>query len=45
LKNSIIDLLLMDERLGVRIAREAGLAVTGTLGVLLQARKSIACSP
>jgi predicted nucleic acid-binding protein len=31
------DLLLMDERLGVRIARELGLAVTGTLGVLLQA--------
>lgn len=31
------DLLLMDERLGVRIAREQGLAVTGTLGVLLQA--------
>ena len=31
------DLLLMDERLGVRIAREQGLSVTGTLGVLLQA--------
>ena len=31
------DLLLMDEKLGVRIAREQGLAVTGTLGVLLQA--------
>jgi predicted nucleic acid-binding protein len=27
----------MDERLGVRIAREQGLAVTGTLGVLRQA--------
>jgi predicted nucleic acid-binding protein len=33
------DLLLMDERLGVRIAREQGLAVTGTLGVLLQASR------
>lgn len=33
------DLLLMDEKLGVRIAREEGLAVTGTLGVLLQAAK------
>jgi predicted nucleic acid-binding protein len=33
------DLLLMDEKLGVRIAREQGLAVTGTLGVLLQAAK------
>ena len=33
------DLLLMDERLGVRIAREQGLAVTGTLGVLLQAAR------
>jgi predicted nucleic acid-binding protein len=31
------DLLLMDETLGVRIAREQGLAVTGTLGVLPQA--------
>ena len=31
------DLLLMDERLGVRIARRQGLSVTGTLGVLLQA--------
>jgi len=33
------DLLLMDERLGVRLAREQGLAVTGTLGVLLQAAR------
>jgi predicted nucleic acid-binding protein len=33
------DLLLMDEILGVRIAREEGLAVTGTLGVLLQAAR------
>jgi hypothetical protein len=29
----------MDERLGVRIAREQGLAVTGTLGVLVQAAR------
>jgi predicted nucleic acid-binding protein len=33
------DLLLMDERLGVRIARAHGLAVTGTLGSLLQAAR------
>jgi predicted nucleic acid-binding protein len=31
------DLVLMDERTGVRVARERGLRVTGTLGVLLQA--------
>lgn len=36
-KQAQADLLLMDEKLGVRIAREHGLAVTGTLGVLLQA--------
>lgn len=29
----------MDEKLGVRLAREEGLAVTGTLGVLLQAAR------
>ena len=33
------DLLLMDEKLGVRIAREQGLAVAGTLGVLVQATR------
>jgi len=31
------DLLLMDEKIGVRLARRQGLAVTGTLGVLVQA--------
>jgi len=31
-----VDLLLMDERTGVRIARQLGLTVTGTLGVLIQ---------
>jgi predicted nucleic acid-binding protein len=36
-KREQADLVLMDEKLGVRIAREQGLAVTGTLGVLLQA--------
>ena len=36
-KREHADLLLMDEKIGVRIAREQGLAVTGTLGVLLQA--------
>jgi predicted nucleic acid-binding protein len=38
-KREHADLLLMDEKLGVRIAREQGLAVTGTLGVLLQAAR------
>lgn len=38
-KREHADLVLMDERLGVRIAREEGLAVTGTLGVLLQATR------
>ena len=32
-------LLLMDERQGVRVARQKGLAVTGTLGVLVQAAR------
>ncbi len=38
-KRAHADLLLMDERLGVRIARANGLAVTGTLGTLLQAAR------
>jgi predicted nucleic acid-binding protein len=38
-KQEHADLLLMDERLGVQIAREQGLAVTGTLGVLVQATR------
>jgi predicted nucleic acid-binding protein len=38
-KQEHADLLLMDEKLGVRIAREQGLAVTGTLGVLMQATR------
>lgn len=38
-KREHADLLLMDEKLGVRIAREHGFAVTGTVGVLLQAAK------
>ncbi len=32
-------LLLMDEKLGVRLARLQGLTVTGTLGVLMQAAR------
>ena len=40
-KRERADLLLMDEKLGVRIAREDGLAVTGTLGVLLQAARHL----
>ena len=36
-KQEHADLLLMDEKLGVRIAREQGLAVSGTLSVLVQA--------
>jgi len=38
-KRAHADLVLMDEKLGVRIAREQGLAVTGTLGVLVQAAR------
>jgi predicted nucleic acid-binding protein len=33
------DLLLMDEKKGVRLARRQGLEVTGTLGVLMQAAR------
>jgi predicted nucleic acid-binding protein len=33
------DLLLMDERAGVNLARRRGLAVTGTLGVLIHAAR------
>ena len=33
------DLLLIDERIGVSAARRRGLAVTGTLGVLIQAAR------
>ena len=35
------DLLLMDERAGVAVARQRGLIVTGTLGVLLQASRHL----
>jgi predicted nucleic acid-binding protein len=35
-KDEKADLLLMDEREGVSVARRLGLIVTGTLGVLLQ---------
>jgi predicted nucleic acid-binding protein len=38
------DLLLMDERAGVKIAREHGLIVTGTLGVILQ-NTAFRCTP
>jgi predicted nucleic acid-binding protein len=33
------DLLLLDERLGRRYARRAGIPITGTLGVLLRAKQ------
>ena len=33
------DLILMDEKAGTRIARQKGLAVTGILGVLIQAAR------
>ena len=34
------NLLLIDERSGVRVARELGFTVTGTLGVLVEAARS-----
>jgi predicted nucleic acid-binding protein len=34
------NLLLMDERFGVRLARQQGFTVTGTLGVLVEAARS-----
>ena len=36
-KEEHADLLLMDEKMGVRLARRQGLTVIGTLGVLVQA--------
>ena len=42
-KEEHADLLLMDERLGVRMALRRGLMVTGTLGVLVQAARR--CKP
>jgi predicted nucleic acid-binding protein len=36
-KEERADLLLMDERMGVRLARRQGLTVIGTLGVLVRA--------
>ncbi|HXB69012.1 MAG TPA: hypothetical protein VNY05_12255 [Candidatus Acidoferrales bacterium] len=40
-KDENADLLLMDERIDVRVARERGLMVTGTLGVLLQGASAV----
>jgi predicted nucleic acid-binding protein len=38
-KEEHADLLLMDEKMGVRLARRQGLTVIGTLGVLVQAAR------
>jgi predicted nucleic acid-binding protein len=38
-KEEHADLLLMDEKMGVRLARRQGLAVIGTLGILVQAAR------
>jgi predicted nucleic acid-binding protein len=38
-KEEHADLLLMDEKVGTRLARRHGLAVIGTLGVLVQAAR------
>jgi predicted nucleic acid-binding protein len=38
-KEEHADLLLMDEKVGTRLARRRGLAVIGTLGVLVQAAR------
>jgi predicted nucleic acid-binding protein len=39
-KETNANLLLMDERFGVRVARQQGFTVTGTLGVLVEAARS-----
>ncbi|HXM45830.1 MAG TPA: DUF3368 domain-containing protein [Bryobacteraceae bacterium] len=39
-KSILANLLLIDERAGVRVARAQGFSVTGTLGVLVEAARS-----